>query len=57
LQNKKKNKAGTNREEDMNRKQRRKAKSKAGGGVMRADRKTQVTHLKNLHDGKGSNNN
>lgn len=40
----------------MNRQQRRKAKSKKGGGLMRADRKTQVTHLQNLHDGKGSNN-
>lgn len=41
----------------MNRKQRRKAKSKKGGALMRADRRTQVTHLQNLHDGKGSNNN
>ena len=39
----------------MNRYNRRKAKSPKGGGLMKANRKTQVTHLQNLNNGKGRN--
>ena len=39
----------------MNRLQRRKSKSPKKGGLMKANRKTQVTHLQNLHNGKGRN--